>query len=105
LTQLVVPQLGDKLITLGFIHIGGPPAEFLDSFSPSDQGLLRILFATLLAGGGLSMLKLGKRMLLGLRFLFALAFDWIRRFAQRLRRRLRPVNRERPRVIVPLRVS
>jgi hypothetical protein len=46
------------------------------------------------------MLKLGKRMLLGLRFLFALAFDWIRRFAQRLRRRLRPGNRERPRVIV-----
>jgi len=105
LTQFAMPQLSDKLITLGFIHIGGPPAEFLDRFSPSDQGLLMILFATLLAGGGLSMLKLGKRILLGLRFLFALAFDWIRRFAQRLRRRLGQGNRERPRVTVPLQAS
>jgi uncharacterized membrane protein len=102
LTQFALPQLWDKFITLGFIHIGGLPAEFLDRFSPSDQGLLMILFATLLAGGGLSMLKLGKRILLGLRFLFALAFDRIRRFAQRLRRRLVQGNRERPRVTVPL---
>jgi len=89
MTQLVLPQLFDKLTALGFIRIGGPPAEFLDGFSPSDQGLVMILFAALLAVGGLSLLRLGKRMLLGLRFLFALAFDWMRRFAQSVRRRLR----------------
>lgn len=86
MTQIVLPQLWDKLTMLGFIQINGPPAQFLDGFSPSDQGLVMILFAALLAAGGLSMLRLGKRMLLGLRFLFALTFDWMRRSAQSVRK-------------------
>jgi hypothetical protein len=38
-------------------------------------------------------LRLGKYLLRGLRFLFSLTFDWIRRFAQTIRRKLR---NERP---------
>ena len=53
-----------------------------------------ILFASLLVAGGFGMLRLGKHLLRGLRFLFSLLFDKMRRFAQRLRRKLHPQNRE-----------
>jgi uncharacterized membrane protein len=89
LTRIALPQFWDKLIVLGFIRLDGPPAEFFNSFSPSDQGLLMILLASLLAASGVGMLRLGTRLLHGLRFLFDLAFDWVRRFAQSFRRRLR----------------
>ena len=89
MTQIVLPQLWDKLMALGFIRLNGPPAEFLDQFSPADQGLIMVVFAGLLAVSGLGMLRLGKRLLRGLRFLSGLVFDWMRQCAQSVRRRLR----------------
>jgi uncharacterized membrane protein len=93
MTQIVLPQVWDKLLTLGFIRLDGPPVQFLDQFSAPDQGLIMVLFAGLLAVSGLGMLRLGRRLLRGLRFLFVLAFDWIRQLAQRVRRRKIPVLR------------
>jgi uncharacterized membrane protein len=93
MTQIVLPRLWDKLLTLGFIQLNGPPAQFLDQFSAPDRGLIMVVFAGLFAVSGLGMLRLGRRMLRGLRFLFALGFDWIRKFAQRVRRRKIPVLR------------
>jgi hypothetical protein len=94
LTRVLAPHMFDKLVAAGFIQFDGPPAQFLDQFSPSEQGLFMILFASLLVAGGFGMLRLGKHLLRGLRFLFSLLFDKMRRFAQRLRRKLHPENRE-----------
>jgi uncharacterized membrane protein len=93
-TRLLLPQLWDQLLTLGFIQMNGPLADFLEHFSVPDQGLLMILFAGVFVAGGLGMLWLGRHLLRGLRFLFSLVFDWTRRFAQSLRRRLRRDNPE-----------
>jgi uncharacterized membrane protein len=96
LIRFFVPQLFDRLVELGFIQMNGPPADFLDHFSPADQGLIMILFAGLLLVGGFGMLWVGRHLLRGLRFLFSLFFDWIRRLAQGFRRQLHPQNREVP---------
>jgi uncharacterized membrane protein len=96
LTRVLAPHLFDKLVAAGFIQFDGPVAQFLDQFSASEQGLFMILFASLLVAGGFGMLRLGKHLLRGLRFLFSLLFDKMRRFAQRLRRKLHPQNREAP---------
>ncbi len=98
LTRLILPQLFDRLVLLGYIQLGGPVGEFLDHFSPGYQGILIILFASLFAAAGLGMLWVGKYMLRGLRFLFSLTFDWMRRFAQGVRRKLRRDNRDAPQV-------
>jgi uncharacterized membrane protein len=96
LIRIILPQLFDRLVALGYIQLGGPVGEFLDHFSPGYQGILIILFASLFAGAGWGMLWVGKYMLRGLRFLFSLTFDWMRRFAQGARRKLRRGNREAP---------
>lgn len=98
LTRFILPQLYDRLVAAGYVQMNGPVGEFLDQFSPSNQGLIIIVFAGLVAGAGLGMLWLGKYMLRGLRFLFVLTFDWMRRFAQGVRRKLRRDNREAPRM-------
>jgi uncharacterized membrane protein len=94
LIRFLDPHLWDKLVTLGVIQMSGPTAEFLDQFSPSDQGLILILVASVLAAAGLGMLWVGRYLIRGLRFLFSLTFDWMRRFAQSLRRRLARGHRE-----------
>jgi hypothetical protein len=43
---------------------------------------------------GLAMLWLGKYLTRGLRFLFILVFDWIRKLATRIRHRIFPNERE-----------
>jgi uncharacterized membrane protein len=96
LTRIVLPQLFDRLVVLGYIQLNGPVGEFLDNFSPAYQGLLMILFASVFAGAGWGMLLVGKYLLRGLRFLFSLSFDWMRRFAQGARRKMRRDNREAP---------
>jgi uncharacterized membrane protein len=98
LTRIFLPQLWDKLTMLGFIQIDGPPAEFLDHLSSLDQGLVMVLFASVFVASGLGMLRLGRYLLRGLRFLFSLVFDWMRRFAQTARRKLRQPTREGPHV-------
>ncbi len=96
LTRIFLPGLWYQLLMAGFIQINGLPAEFLDRLSPPDQGLVMILCASPFIAGGLGMLWLGRYFLRGLRFLFSLAFEWVRRFAQSIRRKLRPGNREEP---------
>ena len=82
----------------GLIQVNGPVADFLDNFPAFDQGLLLLLFAGVFVVSGLGMLRLGKYLLRGLRFLFSLVFEWMRRFAQSVRRKLRQRNREGLRV-------
>jgi hypothetical protein len=94
LTRVLAPHMFDKLVAAGFIQFDGQVAQFLDQFSASEQGLFMILFACLLGAGGFGMLRLGKHLLRGLRFLSSLLFDKTRRLAQRLRRKLHPENRE-----------
>jgi hypothetical protein len=89
LTRMLLPTLWDRLIEIGFIQINGPVAEFLDHLSSSDQGFLIILFAALFLASGWGMVMLGKYLLRGLRFLFSLTFERMRRFAQSIRRKLR----------------
>ena len=96
LTRVLAPNMFDKLVASGFVRFDGAVGEFLDQFTASEQGLFMILFACLLGAGGFGMLRLGKHLLRGLRFLFSLLFDKMRRFAQRLRRKLHPENREAP---------
>jgi uncharacterized membrane protein len=93
LTRILLPSVFDILIERGFIQLG-PLAEFFDQLSVADQGLIIILFAGVFIAGGLGMLWLGRYLLRGLRFLFSLVFDWMRRFAQSVGRRLRPARPE-----------
>jgi uncharacterized membrane protein len=95
LTRIFLPHIWENLVTLGFIQINGPPAELLDHLSPSEQGLIMLLFASVFVASGLGMLRLGRYVLRGLHFLFSLALDWTRRLAQSVRRRLRRDTRER----------
>jgi uncharacterized membrane protein len=94
LTRIYQPELWDRLVTVGIIHIDGRLAEFLDQFSPSGQGFLMIVFASMFVASGLGMLWLGKYLVQGLRLLFSLAFDWLRELAQSIRRKLRQGKRE-----------
>jgi len=83
--RIAVPEFWDKLMAGGLIHLDG---EFLDHLSASDQGLLFILVAAVFLASGIGLLRLGKRLLKGVRFLFSLILDWARRTAQVLRRKL-----------------
>jgi uncharacterized membrane protein len=96
LTRIVLPQLFDRLVVLGYIQLNGPVGEFLDHFSPFYQGLLMILFASVFAAAGLGMLWVGRYLLRGLRFLFSLTFDWMRRLAQGARRKMHRDSRAAP---------
>lgn len=89
LTRFLTPHLFERLVDLGFIQMGGPVGEFLDHFSPSDQGLLMMLVGCVLLACGVGMLWVGKRLLRGLRFLFSLVVDRTRRLAQLVRRKWR----------------
>jgi uncharacterized membrane protein len=95
LTRSLTPQLWDKLVAAGIIHVGGPMADFLDRLTPSEQGLLMILVACLFVAAGLGMLWVGRHMFRGMRFLGSLVFDWMRRTAQSARRKLHRGHRER----------
>jgi uncharacterized membrane protein len=89
LIRIVLPDLWDRLVSLGFIRIDGPVGNLLAHFPVFEQGLLILLIASPLLVSGLVMLRLGIYLQRGLRFLFTLVFDWMRRFAQSIRRKLR----------------
>jgi uncharacterized membrane protein len=89
MTRLLVPSLWDKMIAHGFLQMNGGFGDFLEGLPPSLEALIILLFGSAMVAGGLGMLRAGKHMLRGLRFLMTLAFDWTRRFAQNVRRRLR----------------
>jgi hypothetical protein len=92
LIRVILPELWDKLVMLGFIQFNGP-AELVNHLSPTGQAFLLIVVASVFAACGLGLLRLGRYLLRGLRFLLSLIFDRTRTFAQSVRRRLR---REKP---------
>jgi uncharacterized membrane protein len=96
LTRMLLPQFFDRLLMLDYVRISAPTVEFLDHISRPEQNLLIILFGCVWLAGGLGMLWLGKYLFRGLRFLFSLIFDWMRRFTQRFRGRLRRENYDAP---------
>jgi uncharacterized membrane protein len=87
LIRVVLPELWDKLMMLGIIQINGP-AEFFNHLSPTGQAFVLIVVASAFLATGLGLLRLGKYLLRGLRFLVSLIFDGARRFAQTVRRKL-----------------
>ena len=89
LIRVTAPHVWNNLLAAGIVQMNGPAAEFLDRFSPVDQGFLMILAGGILGVAGLGLLSVGKRMIRGLGFLFSLFLDWIRRGAKAVRRRLR----------------
>lgn len=88
LIRVILPELWDKLVMLGFIQFNGP-AELVNHLSPTGQAFLMIVVASVFVAGGLGLLRLGKYLLRGLRFLLSLIFDRTRALAQSIRRRLR----------------
>ena len=96
LVRLFAPNLWQGLIAADAIHISGPAADFLDYLSGQEQGLLILLVGGLLAAAGLGMLWAGKYLCRGMRFLFSLAFDWMRTLAEEARRKLRSRPKEQP---------
>jgi uncharacterized membrane protein len=79
LTRMFWPHLFDNLVRLDIIHLGPPVADFLDHFSVFEQGLLMVLFGSFWLAAGLGLLWLGKYLFRGLRFLFGLLFDRMRK--------------------------
>lgn len=87
--RVVAPHVWDNLLAAGIIQMNGPPAEFLDRFTVADQGFVMIMAGGILGIAGLGLLWVGKRLIRGLGFLFALCLDRSRRGAGALRRKLR----------------
>jgi uncharacterized membrane protein len=89
LIRFAMPHLWDNLVSAGFIQMNGPPGEFLDRFSPVDQGIIMIVLAGIFGVAGLGLLWMGKHLSRGVRFLFTLFLDWTQRAARAARRKLR----------------
>ena len=94
LVQTFLPQLWEKMIAAGILQMSGPAADFLDQLPTGEQGLILRLIASVIVAAGLGMLWLGRYLLRGLRFLYSLIFDGMRRAAQSIRRKLRRENGE-----------
>jgi len=94
LIRFLAPEFWDKLVMLGFIQINGPFSELFNRLSPEGQGFLIIVVASAFVASGLGLLRLGKYLLRGLRFLVSLIFDRTRALAQTVRRKLRRDKRE-----------
>lgn len=90
LTRIYEPAVWDRLLTYGVIQMDGPVAGFFDQLTPLGQGLLMMVLAGVFVVCGLAMLWLGKYLTRGLRFLFILVFDWIRKLATRIRHQILP---------------
>jgi uncharacterized membrane protein len=88
LIRIILPEAWEKLVMLGFIRFNGP-VELVNHLSPTGQAFIMIVVASVFIAGGLGLLRLGKYLLRGLRFLMSLIFDGARRFAQTVRRKLR----------------
>ncbi len=84
------PDLWDKLVTLGVVNL--PPG--MERLSPTTEGLLLLLSGTVILGLSGGLFWLGGRLARGLRFLFVLTWDGVRRLAQRARGTLQPGQRQ-----------
>lgn len=89
------PELWDKLVLLGVIQMNAEQAEILEHFSAAAQGFVLTAAGCALGAFGIGMLWAGRYVLRGLRFLYQLLFDWVRRSAQAVRRRYTSSGRER----------
>jgi uncharacterized membrane protein len=87
LTRVYQPELFNRLIIAGIIQIDPPVRDLFEQFSAADQGYILILFGTIFAACGIGMVWFGRYVLRGVRFLFTLIFDQLRRGAQSLRRK------------------
>jgi uncharacterized membrane protein len=85
LTRFLLPEFWESH---GYIQLDGPLGSFLESLSPTDAGLFLMLVATVFLAAAWGMFRLGKYFVRGLRFVSSLTFDWIRRCAQSIRRKL-----------------
>jgi len=94
LTRIYEPAAWDRLVAYGVIQMDGPVAALFGQLTPLGQGVLMIVLASMFVVCGMAMLWLGKYLTRGLRFLFALVFDWIRILAIRVRRRVLPIEGE-----------
>jgi len=94
LTRIYEPAVWDRLLAYGVIQMDGSVAALFDQLTPLGQGVLLIVLAGIFVVCGLAMLWLGKYLTRGLRFLFVLVFDWIRKLATRIRHRIFPNERE-----------
>ena len=92
MSRFYQPELWDRLLAMGIIHMDVNMADFLDRLSPSAQGNLFILCAIILASVALAMLWCGRYLVRALRFLVGLAFDRIRLLINRVGRRVKPVS-------------
>jgi uncharacterized membrane protein len=88
LIRVILPELWDKLVMLGFIQFNWP-VEVVNHLSPTGQAFVMIVIASVFIASGVGLLRLGKYLLRGLRFLMSLIFDRTRAFAQNVRRKLR----------------
>jgi uncharacterized membrane protein len=94
LTRIYEPAVWDRLLGYGVMQMDGPVAALFGQLTPLGQGVFMIVLAGVFVVCGMAMLWLGKYLTRGLRFLFALVFDWIRRLAIRVRRRVLPGDGE-----------
>ena len=93
LIRVILPELWDKMMMLGIIRVNGP-AEFFNHLSPTGQAFIMIVFASVFLASGLGLLRLGKYLVRGLRFLVSLIFDGARRLGKTVRSKLRRDKRE-----------
>jgi hypothetical protein len=94
LLRIYGPVVWDRLVTVGILQLDWKLAQFLDALSPEAQGVLILSVGAVALAAGLSMLWGGRFLVRGMRFLYSLAVDWIRRGAQSVRRRLRSARAE-----------
>ena len=84
-TRILLPGSWDSNVQF---DVGDPLADFLQTLSPTDQGLFMILCSCFFLAAAWGLFRMGKHILRGLRFLFSLTFDWMRRFAKTIRQKL-----------------
>jgi uncharacterized membrane protein len=89
LSRIYQPALLERLVAMGVLQMDPQIADFLDVLSPAGQGFLMIAIATVFVAAGAGMLWLGRYLVRGLRFLFNLAFEWLRSSAKEVRQRMR----------------
>ena len=83
---LFAPAMWDKLHAAGVIQLGA----WFDQLPQGQQVILLVALAALIAVSGIWLLRGGRRMLRGVRFLLRLGSDWLWRGAARLRRMFVP---------------
>ena len=88
LARIYEPALWNQLILLGVIHMEGRAGELFNELSPSGQGFILLVCASVFLAVSLGMLWLGKYLLRGMRFLFGMVFEWTRRLLQTVRGKL-----------------